>query len=152
VRKILVILIKNYLKIENVFVPYEECSEIVSDSDYVEGAIELTINGVELVNKSMWDYVDQLWAYIIQGVNSLTKGEKFSTYFPDQPIELVFNPLNDYNVEVIVHCGGTKRVVISKRELIDALRVSGKNFLLHLSNIAPENKDTYAEMIKAVSR
>ena len=84
------IVCNTYLKSQdNRLILVEEFSNSIVDSDYVEGAIALEVNGKKLLTLEMWDYVDQLWAYLINGLVDLEGGkDEFSSYFPDQPIEI----------------------------------------------------------------
>jgi hypothetical protein len=43
----------------------------IPDLDYIEGAIELSVYGVVIIDRSMWDYVDQLWSYIAESISVL---------------------------------------------------------------------------------
>ncbi len=64
----------------------------LDDADYIEGRITLRIKGREFLGERTWDCVDQLWAYFADGVTAVVAGEAFSTYFPDQPIQVEFLP------------------------------------------------------------
>lgn len=81
--------IASYLKQDGALVPLAEFRGPIEDEDYIEGAIELSINGKPLLTTAQVDYVDQLWAYLIQGiVGAVRDGQLFSTFFPDCPIEI----------------------------------------------------------------
>ncbi len=68
----------------------EALSKPPPDADYIKGVIELTIGGVEILTRRVWDLVDQLWAYMVNGVAEVAAGRSFLTRFPDQPLELRF--------------------------------------------------------------
>jgi len=78
--------IDTYFRINNEFVLIEEFSNQFSDIDYIEGAIILKINSVTILSLETWDYIDQLWAYIINGLETIMLKENYFTYFPDQAI------------------------------------------------------------------
>jgi hypothetical protein len=85
--------IASYLKQDGGLVPVAEFRGPIEDEDYIEGAIELTINHRPLLTTAQVDYVDQLWAYLIQGMaEEVREGRPFSTYFPDCPIEGTLRP------------------------------------------------------------
>jgi hypothetical protein len=84
--------ISTYLKHGEEFIPVEKFAGPLPDEDYIEGAIELSINGRSLLTREDWDCVDQLWAYLVDGLASIQIGKPFKTYFPDQPIEVSFTP------------------------------------------------------------
>jgi len=63
---------------------------VVQTDGYLEGALVLMINRQPIISELEWDILDQLWAYIVDGLEQLdqTQESEWSTYFPDQPIEL----------------------------------------------------------------
>lgn len=71
------------------FTPIEEFRGILSDPKHINGAIELSINGKALITKKQWDLVDQLWIYLLHGLQSVLDGKEYRTYFPDNPIDIV---------------------------------------------------------------
>ena len=75
---------------DGTFQPVETSTSAPADPDYVEGAIELTIDATTIIGTEEWDYVDQLWAYIANMLLNLKTDDVASTYFPDQPIKLTF--------------------------------------------------------------
>lgn len=74
--------------------------EKFGDSMYIEGYIEWSVEGRVLMDKSHWDLIDQLWAYIVQGLESIFEGKRFSTLFPDQPLPLSFSKISSKFVKV----------------------------------------------------
>lgn len=82
--------LKTYIKNNNEFVEFSHYTEAFKDSFYIEGAIELTINGVVIFDKEMWDYIDQLWSYIADGIICIQDNQPFETYFPGQPIKVSY--------------------------------------------------------------
>jgi hypothetical protein len=61
-----------------------------TNTRHIEGAIELDINGVDVIDQSMWDDVNQLCAYLTDMLMDLGKKGEASSYFPDQPIKIGF--------------------------------------------------------------
>lgn len=141
------IFIKSYLRNKKKFIPFEEYENGINDSEYIEGAIELTINGVELINVDMWDYIDQLWAYIVNGLLEVSNGNDFKTYFPDQPIEMSFECLYGDIIKLTLMCNEETSVVVSKKSLINAIKEHLYQFFNVLSIKAPINADMYNELI-----
>jgi hypothetical protein len=84
-----VIEVKSYLRgPDEQFTGVDAVTNSPLNPRYVERAIELTIDGVSIIDTVMWDHVDQPWAYISDMVLSLQEQEQAITYFPDQPIKL----------------------------------------------------------------
>jgi hypothetical protein len=71
-----------------------------------------------------------LWPYIVQGVEKLKAGQKFETYWPDQPIRLAMTSL--LNEQLLVERSGTSdpdiKVVVDKYEMVDALLAGAATF------------------------
>jgi len=84
---------RSYLLIDNEFVPIETVKSRPHDIQYIEGAIELSVNGVRMIDRSVCDLVDQLWAYIVNGLDNLSQGRAHHCHFPDQPLQLSFELL-----------------------------------------------------------
>ena len=134
--------VKSYLKVGEVFVSIEDPIAKVKDPYYIEGAIELDVDGIVLFNKAMWDLVDQLWDYIVQGLESLDKGKSpFTIYFPDQPLDIVFTSLYDNMIKIAVD-NGKYTVVVDRKEFAKSILRSVKPFLNFISDRCPANKDS----------
>jgi len=145
------ICVKTYLKQGENFVPFQIFNGAIKNQDYIDGAIELTANDVELLNISIWDYVDQLWAYLIQGLITVYRGETFTTYFPDQPIEITFSPIFGDKVKINVRCEGDVSVVIDKNELAEVIVDHATTFFTFLISRVPENERIYNELISELA-
>lgn len=120
-----------------------------SNHRYVEGAVELKIDGIPIIDTVMWDYVDQLWAYIGDMVSSLREQGQASTYFPDQPIKLTFRKQGGKRVLVTLEINGvTRKASADESELVASLRKNGSAFFRKMTELIPENRDGYADALK----
>lgn len=130
---------------EGRFSPIDTATSRPTDPRYIEGAIELTVNGVRILDTYVWDYVDQLWAYISNMVLALRERGEASTYFPDQPIRLSFRRQGLDQVLVTLELDASDRRVasINEAELVEALRVCGSEFFRRMSELVPENRAGY---------
>lgn len=108
------ITVNTYIKTKCGFFDIHDFTEDIEDYNYIEGALELTINGINLLDKSMWDYIDQLWSYIADGVICISNDEAFEIYYPDQPIKISFTPERGY-VFVSVVCHSEKTLGLIKK-------------------------------------
>lgn len=142
--------IASYLRTaDGQFVQVDQAVRAPVDPQYVEGAIELSIDGVPILDKAMWDYVDQLWAYIADMVNTLNQSGEASTFFPDQPIKLAFQKQGKSRVLVTLRINDTTRTAsIDNAELVGALREHGSTFFLKLSQLLPGNSSGYADALQ----
>src|SRR5579872_1274763 len=93
--------IKSLIKIDDKLVPIDEFEGPVVDPDYIEGAIDLTIDHKPILRRELVDYVDQLWAYLVDGLGEVVAGREFSTGYPDMPIDIVLLPQGS-NVNISV--------------------------------------------------
>lgn len=146
--------ISTYLKRGEEFFPLENFASSLLDEDYIEGAIELSIDGRSLLTRAEWDCIDQLWAYLVAGLASLQAGKPFKTYFPDQPIELAFSPdARSGRVKVQVTINRNRNrvdVFTSLPVFIKELARAARFFFEQMQELLP--KPTYARLLSEVSR
>lgn len=142
--------IQSYFRTDNGFVPIETFSGPFSDKNYIEGAIVCSIGGRNLFQLQHYDLIDQLWAYIVDGLKKLRDGEDYDVFFPDQPLRLRFTVISPQCVEVSIG-NATNRVDY------DAFRSMLKRgalaFFAKMREVYPEASETWdryhkeAEMI-----
>jgi hypothetical protein len=120
---------------------------------YIEGALELKINGVMVIDLAMWDYIDILWCYISDMVASLLAKGEAGTNFPDQPIRLGLERVRGHEVLVTLTMDDERRAVsVDQDELIDALSRYGLEFFRAMLRLVPVNFPAYAESIERLKR
>ena len=134
--------ISTFLKVGNDFIDIYNYEGDLDDDFYVEGALELSINNTKLIDKSMWDCIDQLWCYFIEGLILISKNEGFRTNFPDQPIEVTFTPIKK-QVLISVKANVQKKVFIEKDMFITCMALHAKKFLAKLVTLGNANVNTY---------
>ena len=128
---------------DGVFQPVGECQVPPPDPDYIEGALEITIDGVEIIGKPEWDYVDQLWAYLATMVGQLRASGEATTYLPDQPIELSLTA-SDGLVRVASLVGGQVRAgLVDEVEFLATVRAEGRAAFTELTRLAAVNAASY---------
>ncbi|MGW0943686.1 hypothetical protein ACWD4O_14220 [Streptomyces sp. NPDC002623] len=126
-------------------------SRFDGDSDYVEGAIDLVINGVTVIDTSMEDYVDQLWAYFIAMMLKLQTAVEAKTYFPDQPIELKFSKIGGGQVLVSCDAGdGLRAAAVELDYFLQEMSLSAARFFRTLSKLIPENAASYEHQLARI--
>ena len=119
------------------------CTTPPDDPDYIEGAIELVIDGVEIIGKAEWDYVDQLWSYVVTMIGDLLNNGESSTYFPDQPISLAFVKKGK-RVLVTSRVGPVNRTAsVEEADLINTLVVAGRAFFEKLTELVGPTTGSY---------
>jgi hypothetical protein len=126
------------------FVRVESCEWRPVDAQYVEGAIDLVVDGVSILSVAEWDYVDQLWSYIVNAISALREAGEASTYFPDQPIMLKLFRSSPGRILVSCEIGtNIRRVNVSEIEFLKALKVAGTTFFVKMKKLLPENSEVY---------
>ncbi len=96
----------------------------------------------------MWDYIDQLWAYISDMARSLSEKDEVSTYFPDQPTKLTFRRQGNDRILVSAETRKETRVAnVGERELISELQSKGSIFFAKMSELLPENRSGYDDAL-----
>ncbi|GAA4656971.1 hypothetical protein GCM10023347_03970 [Streptomyces chumphonensis] len=126
------------------FVTAAACRMPPPDTDYVEGAVRLSVGGTEILGTEEWDYVDQLWCYMADMLTCLHSSGYAETYFPDQPIKLSFRRVGS-RVVVSAEVGRDTRTSDAPSAALDAaLRSGGRAFFDRMADLVPGNSYTEA--------
>lgn len=120
----------------------------VPDEDYIEGALRLWVGDEQIVGASDWDLIDQLWAYLVDGLADIGAGKPHRLRFPDQPIELRFDPAGPDQTIVTATVDDEVRSAVAHRPTLHAALVAGaKEMFTQLPRLAPGSADHCAEML-----
>lgn len=65
------------------------------DLNYLEGAIYLKYGDEVILDFKLWDYVDQLWAYMLNLIEEFSLNGSSEILFPDQPAKIKFKKISD---------------------------------------------------------
>ena len=88
------------------------------DSRYINGAMELNINGVAVIDRTMRDLIDQLWMYFLTMLEDLKTSGNAELYFPDQPLRFTCERIGKGMVRVTSYPPeGPIAAVTSERDL-----------------------------------
>ncbi|QUX29437.1 hypothetical protein KGD83_02260 [Nocardiopsis akebiae] len=123
----------------------------IRDPEYLEGALELTVNEVPLITPSMWDYIDELWAYILNSLEELTSEKSTHTYFPDQPIKLEMKRLAPGWIQVSISSRSGKfdnSTQVQENQFYQILIDKGEEFFLRMRELTPGGRDQYETEIE----
>lgn len=116
----------------------------ISNTRYITGAIELNVDGVYILDKSMWDPVDQLWVYIIDTLEDLHSNGSGESYFPDQPLKFSFVRLSENMIRIDSFPGQDHyTAVVDAKTLLSELRHAGLLFFESIAQLLPELADAY---------
>ena len=124
----------------------EDCNEKITgeiDSEYrdIEGLIELSINGVTLIDKTMGDFIDSLWKKFLWGMADLLIGKNHVFHFPDQPIEIRLTDYKNSLVEVRITVEKAQSAVVDKVAFIEAMSAEAVNFFENMKRLLPKGTD-----------
>lgn len=137
--------IESFLKTNGSFVRVADFPGPIPDMDYVEGAIVCRIGGQDLLSTEHWDLVDQLWAYLVDGLTKICAGDEFDGFFPDQPLKLRLKLLSEYCVEVTI---GDDIKRFDRSLLVTTLATGAQQFFNEMNRLAPDSADTWHRYLK----
>ena len=141
--------IKSYLKKGSDFIELSNFDGEIDDPDYIEGAIELAINNELIISTEMWDYVDQLWSYIVSAILKMNKeGESFFS-FPDQPIDVSLKKL--HGDMILLNIDG-KKVSLYGDDFVPSLLKAAKEFFTLMKKAAPVNDKYYDKELDLIRK
>ncbi|MEL7539236.1 MAG: hypothetical protein AAFM91_19500 [Pseudomonadota bacterium] len=134
------VLLESFIKVDGDLVPMA-ASGIpvpVPDPDYIEGALHFVADGVEVLPKYLHDYVDQLWAYLVDAADVVSHGDAFKTYMPGQAITLLFVPVEFAKLRIERREYKDVAVTVSRREFVSEIVRKGTEFFEDLAELVPE--------------
>lgn len=138
--------VRSFLKKNDEFVHVIDYTGVIEDPDYIEGAIEIQLNDKFLLDCNSWDYVDQLWAYFVDGLVEVANGKEFLTYFPDQPIEVLFQPTQNnkqVNIKIKMNPEITLDGSVQYAEFMEVMTTAARTFFQQMAEIVPSLQDFY---------
>lgn len=120
-----------------------------SNNRHVEGAIELIVNSVPIIDKSFWDDVDQLWYYIVNMIIEICGSDTVETYFPDMPVKLILENTGRNLIGITLLAGEERRkAVVDKAEFMNEVKRGAIEFFRAMSHLIPENRHKYQLFIQ----
>ncbi|MEM8641179.1 MAG: hypothetical protein AAGG51_20540 [Cyanobacteria bacterium P01_G01_bin.54] len=138
------ITIHSFLKSGDAFILATDFDAELEDDFYIEGYIDITYGEQKILTAQDWDLVDQLWCYLIDGLAEVVRGNSFSTYFPDQPLEIALTPDAHFKtLEFTVKAQAEKRFLLPYHDCMIALLQEAQSFLDCLCALNPAAADSY---------
>jgi len=123
----------------------------VKDPDYIDGSLTLSINDNTIISSDMWDYIDQLWCYIINGLLEIKSDGIFTTFFPDQPIEMSLEKYNGV-LTITIKTNTVYTEQVSWNEFLKGILPSATLFWTRIVELAPSLTLLGEEMKEKISR
>lgn len=144
--------IQSYVRLKGNLVPIDEARGTVQDPHYVEGAIEMTVDDRPILTKTMCDLVDQLWAYLLTGLEDIQTGGNYHSYFPDQPISMMLRKIPGGAIEIIVNDGHDRHGKIGHGDVAQQFLPSARRFFGTMQKVNPDFVDRYRHELQRIDR
>lgn len=145
--------VKSYLKQKNSFIPVSEFNGKIPDPDYVEGAIEISFYEKKILSVKNWDYVDQLWAYFVNGLIEVSKGIEFKTFLPDQPTRVYLIPdSNLRKVVITVGNNSSNTISVEYEEFMNVMIEEAKSFFEKMNQLLSSRYDYELEQLRSLEK
>ena len=133
--------IASMIKTDAGYLDVTECSaSLVHDEFYIEGAILCTIDGIQLLGYEHADLIDQLWAYIVEGLGQLIEHDGFAFHFPDQPLLLDVRRVSGGDVVVAI---GNQSCSVQETSLVTGLADGAVLFFQEMVKLVPNAASTW---------
>lgn len=98
------------------------------DLNYLAGAIYLKYEDNVILDFKLWDYVDQLWAYILNLVEDFILKDSSETFFPDQPIKMMLKKMSKDYMIFVLESSTRCTWVVPRQEFLSTLLDSSEYF------------------------
>lgn len=125
-------------KWENYFIEISQKDKILQlsnkfDIDYLSGAIYLKYEDDVILDFRLWDYIDQLWAYILNLIEDFILKGSSETFFPDQPVKIIFKSMSyDYMI-VVIESKNYCTYVVPRQQFLNTLLDSSEYFFYNIT-------------------
>ena len=120
------------------------------DLDYLEGVLYMEYNGHIMMGFTLFDSVDQLWAYLLNMIEELLKSKKAKTYFPDQPIEVIMEVVSDQDLIFSLDVHTVSKWKLPTYEFLKALLLGAKDFFEKMILLLGKDGETYLHDLRRV--
>lgn len=137
-----------YVKFGEDFIPFQQFNEKFPDPEYLDGAIDLMVEGVQLHGFDTWDYIDFLWSGIVRGMLMVVQGKAHREGFPDSSIDLVMTPVgnNRICIELDKLEDRNARVTVDQNEVFKMLCQEARSFICRMDERLPQHRDVNEPM------
>jgi len=135
--------IQSLLQVGDELVPLEELKSPVLDEEYIEGAIELSVDHKPILTRELADLVDQLWSYLLEGLEEVLAGRELTTSYPDMPVEIVLRPEGKQVTIRVDRKKGIAEATLPIDDLRKAMVPAARQFFQHLRPFVNRRQGTY---------
>lgn len=130
--------VESLLRLGDVLVPIGEVRRYEGHLNYIEGVLLIRVDGVDLIDRRQWDYIDQLWSYLLEGFRVVTEERSiFRCKFPDEPVPVTMQFLKPNRILLRI---GERSAVAQLTEFGEAFIAAAEHFCSELARLAGESE------------
>lgn len=122
------------------------------DTHYIDGAIEIQYKNKFIFDISMWDLVDQLWAYILNIIEDMLKFKRGTTGFPDQPSDITMEDISPDKILFSIDMREKKTWCLPKKEFLNALLDGAEHFFFQMMIILPSEQSKFMRSLNRIKK
>jgi hypothetical protein len=141
-----------YFVIEGNSVLADSYTGVLPDSFYVHGWIDLRIGSSRILGEEHKDLVDQLWVYLLEGIDKLASGcSQWEFGFPDQPTDMLFALKKHRSIEIRI---GSEICQVRFESFIVAVTSGAEKFFSKMKILVPKESrswDLFIRQCKALN-
>ncbi|MEU5992344.1 hypothetical protein ABZ806_25520 [Spirillospora sp. NPDC047418] len=130
--------VRTFVVIGEEAVPVEGCGISFSRDDYVQGAIELHVDGVLIIGRDEIDTIDALWSLLLTYLERFAAGGGGVFNFPERRYVLNLKRVSGARVLVTFESGlDRRRAVASEKSVVCGLAAGAVKFFGAVLSFAP---------------
>lgn len=126
---------------------YQKIDPQKIDEDYINGLIEISINGNKVTDFTYYDDIYDLWSYYVTALDELLEKNESSFSYPDMPLNVSLNLQGNRVVFKI----GDREFNLGAKLFLNQMSKEAKRFFHTLIKLFPDLKFEYEEEIDRIN-
>ncbi|URZ08489.1 hypothetical protein [Clostridium felsineum] len=122
------------------------------DLNYLGGAIYLKYGDEVILDFKLCDYVDQLWAYILNLVENFILTGESETLFPDQPAKIKFKKISDEYMIMVLETNTRYTWTLPSKEFLITLLNESEMFFKSITESLRLTEEHYGFEISKIQK
>lgn len=122
------------------------------DLNYLVGAIYLKYGNKVILDFKLWDYVDQLWAYILNLIEEFVLKGSAETLFPDQPVKIKFKKISDEYMIMVLETNTHYTWTLPSQEFLTTLLNESEIFFKSITESLNLTEGQYSSEINKIEK
>ena len=114
------------------------------DLTYLAGAIYLKYGDEVMLDFKLWDYVDQLWAYILNLIEEFVLNGSSKILFPDQPAKIKIKKISDEYMIMVLETNTRHTWTLPSKEFVITLLNESQFFFKSITESLRLTEDQYS--------